>query len=164
MGDEVCEGGNDNTSDDAGKEAIAEYYRCQDSDVRIHTDLVCDGIHQCPNKDDEDPNDCHEIYSQSKLTNHNFFRKRITTPLGTYRCVTADVHTYPNLTILAVICDGKVECLGSEDEQYCDITELIVGILFCLAFAPCVAVIVVWFCRDGNKRNALSTKIYCYLI
>ena len=29
MGDEVCEGGNDNTADDAGKEAIAEYYSCR---------------------------------------------------------------------------------------------------------------------------------------
>ena len=60
---------------------------------------------------------------------------------------------------MAAICDGTVECLGSEDEQYCDITELIVGILLCLAVAPCVAVLVVWFCRDGDKNNTQSSKI-----
>ena len=39
MGDEVCEGGNDNTADDAGREAIAEYYRCQDSISDVYTQV-----------------------------------------------------------------------------------------------------------------------------
>jgi hypothetical protein len=107
----VCRDGKDNAKDDKAREVIDGYTLCSDKQTKISPKLVCDGIHQCPGQDkqDEDSTDCKE----------NYVRIGIAPALGNYACVSNDRYRHPNLTILSVRCDGKIECLGGMDEENC---------------------------------------------
>ena len=88
---------------------MTDYFPCAGNKTKLHNNLRCDGVHQCQAKDDEDPYKCQE----------NYIQKGIMDTHGDFRCITKDKHHYPNLTILAVRCNGNVECLHKEDEENC---------------------------------------------
>ena len=137
-GDEVCKDGEDNARDDKAREVIAGYTKCDDGRTTFRPSMVCDGVHQCPGLDtiDEDPFTCHAKYVSLNITSN----------LADFPCVTADVHRHPNLTILAVRCNKKNECLGKVDEIGCeDISNWRLGcIIFIAALSGIFSIGLVW--------------------
>ena len=114
---------------------------------------------QCPNGQDEDPARCHRKYVYHKIS----------PPHGSFPCVTSD--TRYDIKILSVKCDGLVECLGGEDEEFCNIVELFLYIsLGSVAVSFSIYLLVVWFyirnhtTEDHSGMPFLSLrKIQCFV-
>ena len=134
----MCKDGEDNARSDQAREVIAGYTKCDDGRTTFRPSMVCDGVHQCPGLDtiDEDPFTCHAKYVTLNITSN----------LADFPCVTADVHRHPNLRILSVRCNGKIECLGKEDEIGCeDISNWRLGwIIFFAALSGIFSISLVW--------------------
>ena len=49
-----------------------------------------------------------------------------------------DCYRHPNLKILSVRCDGKIECLGGMDEENCKDSSLFVGFIVAFSALPVI--------------------------
>ncbi len=112
------------------------YFHCVQSGWCVHEDYVCDGSVQCPDQgEDEDFEVCKHTYPEA----------------ATIKCLEADRGQY-NITILAIPCDGNVECKNGEDEVHCQMDDLwtlmgaITGYLVIL-----ILVVSVRFCHRNKS-------------
>ena len=114
------------------------------SDHCIPPNLRCDLSPNCPHGEDED--DCLQKYREKKLIPAE----------ATFQCP----HIYhPNVTTLAVRCDGVTECDNVEDEENCnkdafsfEYMLIIIGSLALFSFIP-IKYLAMYFVRDISPIN-----------
>ena len=82
-----------------------DYFKCtKDSQsVCIHPKLVCNHHPDCDNVEDEQLDNCYDIYVKNGLVDE----------FATLKCASK---LYPNMETVATVCDGIEECHGGEDE------------------------------------------------
>ena len=112
---------------------MKSYHICAGDTRKIHPDLVCDGIQHCPDKlDDENPHKCSEKYIKNNIMNSH----------GIHPCTTSNTDNFVNITILAVRCDDKQECLNGEDEKGCGEKTIVFRVvIICMPF---VFILTLW--------------------
>ena len=69
--------------------------------------------------------------------------------------ITADVHRFPNLTILAPSCDGKIDCIFGTDEDNCDEhpTIIVYGLLI-IASVLCGSLLLAYMVRVSYLQKS----------
>ena len=81
------------------------YFSCKKKNVSvcIHPSLECDGHPQCDDAEDENLDRCYSVYLE----------REIVTNYATLKCYSK---MYPNMLIIATVCDSVFECGNDEDE------------------------------------------------
>jgi hypothetical protein len=136
---------------------VGHTMKCRNNQTFVHEELWCDGYPQCPDKSDEDPDECGNCPRTYGFPSNK--------KSATFSCE----HKYTGRPICAVPCDGKDDqCLDDIDEQ-CSSASIKSIILFGIALIvatvfvgelpelcfPCVRKI------EGTKRetyNLLNLK------
>ena len=129
------------------------YFNCSSSSKCLHPDLVCDGVPQCPpvppstEPQDEELERCKE---------KGVFRSD-----AIKKCQSI---FHPNVTILAVPCNGVVECHNNADEPWiCKNTTTTISGGLAVVFGGIISVFV-YFKIKSLKRKDKDTKFGRVLI
>ena len=99
---------------------------CDNSTKCICTDYICDGHRHCQDGKDEDMFEC---------KSRNVFPKE-----ATVQCIEANRPDKYPILIMAIPCDGKIECKDGEDNIGCDIS---LSYLLCVLLIGFAAIFVV---------------------
>ena len=106
---------------------------------------ICDGIANCENGEDENYERC--------LSNGTF------SPLATVKCNRKDLFNV-NITMMAVKCDGNIECDSGEDEANCSLPdEVSIYTFVVIVFLSIPVAFNIWVSTVWNlKRLTIEVK------
>ena len=127
-----------------------EYVSCPKSGKCVHPDLWCDGHPQCPDGEDENLDKCFNKYIANKVI-HQY---------ATLECLSK---VYPNMKIMATVCDNDAACLDDEDEKGCSSStsgKLFWGLLIATSFfCICLYTLQNIFCGYQEGSNETMNMI-----
>ena len=129
----------------------SSHFQCPQSQKCVHPHLRCDGHPQCEHGEDEDLDECRELYTENNVISK----------YATYRCKSI---MYPVMETYASTCNGFPECVDAEDESFCsDNTTLYIILPTTMGFiATMYLMLKFWRLAYRRYKNGKYQRMYSF--